>query len=311
MKISIIIPAYNVADYITTCLDSIESQFYQEVEVIIVDDGSSDQTARVVKDYQQSHSLKLILLRQANQGVQVARQKGLEVASGDYVLWMDSDDWLNPNSLQRLNEIACQSTADLICFDYQFVRSDGQIRPSSLHLEELNNESLISCLLNGALNGALWNKLIKREFLMENQIVLPKDLRYGEDLASLFLIALSNPTVSVIRDILYNYYLRPSSVSNTKGTSIYTLSKSLNYVRKLLNAQPEYKQELDLFLYLHLYYYRVVIECDAQVRSYFKDEWKKQNISMKKNPLFYRFIMKLSLKEKIKFFKYLLLIARK
>lgn len=309
MKISIIIPAYNVADYITTCLDSIDSQSYREVEVIVVDDGSTDQTAHVIKEYKQKHTLNLTVLHQANQGVQVARQKGFEAAKGDYILWMDSDDWLEPNALQCLAEIARQTATDLICFNYQFIRSDGQIRPASLHLEDLNQESFIHCLLNGSLNGALWNKLIKREFLMKNRIILPKELCYGEDLASLILIASFNPTVSVTKNVLYNYYLRPSSVSNTKGTSIYTLPKSLSYVQKLLNAQPEYERELDLFLYLHLYYYRVVLEGDAQVRSYFKKEWKKQNISIKNNPLFYHFIMRLPLKEKVKFLKYL--IARK
>lgn len=307
MKVSIIIPAYNVADYITTCLDSIESQSYREVEVIIVDDGSTDQTAKVVQDYQQKHSLNITLLHQENQGVQVARQKGFEAASGDYVLWMDSDDWLEINALQRLSEKVDQCDVDLICFNYQFIRSDGQIRPAALHLEEVNQESLTTCLLNSSLNGSLWNKLIKREFLIKNQVLLPQDLYYGEDLASLFLIASLTPTVSVITEVLYNYYLRPSSVSNKKGTSIYTLPKSLYYIQNLLHAKRGYEQQLDLFLYLHLYYYRVVLESDSQVRSYFEEQWKKQNISMKKNPLFYRFIMRMPIKEKVKFLRYLLL----
>lgn len=310
MKISIIISAYNVADYITTCLESIEFQSYHNIEVIIVDDGSSDGTAYVINEYKKKTTLDLIFVRQTNRGVQAARQKGFNVATGHYILWMDSDDWLEKNALESLVENIKQSQADLICFDFQFVRSDGRIRSSALRLEKLKKENLTSCLLTGILNGALWNKLIRREFLLKNQVMLPQSLRYGEDLASLILISTLNPSLSVINKVLYNYYLRPESTSNKKGSSIYTLPNSVSYVQKLLTLHPEYRNEINLFLYQHLYYYRVILEEDAHVRSYFKNEWKNQHIFIYKNPLFYRFIFRIPLKEKARVLKCCLLASK-
>lgn len=306
MKISIIISAYNVANYITTCLESIELQSYNNLEVIIVDDGSTDRTAYVIDEYKKKTLLNLVFIRQKNHGVQDARQRGLNVATGDYILWMDSDDWLEKNTLEILVEDIKKSYADLICFDFRFVRDNGTIGSSALRLEKLKSSNLTSYLLIGLLNGALWNKLIKREFLLKNHVVLPQSLKYGEDLASLILIATLNPSVSVVNKILYNYYLRPESVSNKKGKSIYTLPNSVSYIEDLLASHDRYRDEMNLFMYLHLYYYRVILEEDKNVRSYFKHEWKSKNIFIYTNPLFYCFICRISWKEKLKALKYYL-----
>ena len=300
MKISIVISAYNAEAYIEKCLNSILNQANQEVELIVVDDGSIDQTAEIVKAYQKQEDVEIRLIQQVNQGVQAARQVGMEACSGDYLLWMDSDDWLESQALSRLIQVVHKYPSDMICFNYQCVTCDGDVSSSLLHLEAVSDQTLIQCLLTGKLNGALWNKLIKKDFLIRNNITLPKNLYYGEDLASLVLISTFKPTVFVLNDVLYNYYLRPNSVSNSKQSAIYRLPESLNYVELLLSSSGEYTKELELFFYLHLYYYRVILETNSQVKQYFKSIWERKQISMIKNPLFYDFLMRLPLKQKLK-----------
>lgn len=300
MKISIVISAYNVEAYIEKCLNSILNQANQELELIVVDDGSTDRTAEIVKTYQKQEEVEIKLIQQVNQGVQVARQVGMEASSGDYLLWMDSDDWLESKALYQLIQVVHKYPSDIICFNYQCVTSDGDVSSSLLNLEIVNDKTFIHCLLTGKLNGALWNKLIKKDFLIKNNIILPKSLCYGEDLASLVLISTFKPTVFVLNDVLYNYYLRPNSVSNSKQSAIYRLPESLNYVELLLSSSGEYTKELELFFYLHLYYYRVILETNSQVKQYFKSIWQRKQISVIKNPLFYDFLMRLPLKQKLK-----------
>lgn len=308
MKISIVISAYNVEAYIEKCLNSILNQANQELELIVVDDGSTDRTAEIVKTYQKQEEVEIKLIQQVNQGVQVARQVGMEASSGDYLLWMDSDDWLESKALYQLIQVVHKYPSDIICFNYQCVTSDGDVSSSLLNLEAVNDNTFIHCLLTGKLNGALWNKLIKKDFLIKNNIILPKSLCYGEDLASLVLISTFKPTVFVLNDVLYNYYLRPNSVSNSKQSAIYRLPESLNYVELLLSSSGEYTKELELFFYLHLYYYRVILETNSQVKQYFKSIWQGKQISVIKNLLFYEFLVRLPLKQKL---KYILFFIRK
>ena len=105
MKISIVISAYNAEAYIEKCLNSILNQANQELELIVVDDGSTDRTAEIVKTYQKQEEVEIKLIQQVNQGVQVARQVGMEASSGDYLLWMDSDDWLESKALSQLIQV--------------------------------------------------------------------------------------------------------------------------------------------------------------------------------------------------------------
>lgn len=308
MKISIVISAYNAEAYIEKCLNSILNQANQELELIVVDDGSTDRTAEIVKTYQKQEEVEIKLIQQVNQGVQVARQVGMEASSGDYLLWMDSDDWLESKALYQLIQVVHKYPSDIICFNYQCVTCDGDVSSSLLHLKAVSDQTLIQCLLTGKLNGALWNKLIKKDFLIKNNIILPKNLCYGEDLASLVLISTFKPTVFVLNDVLYNYYLRPNSVSNSKQSAIYRLPESLNYVELLLSSSGEYTKELELFFYLHLYYYRVILETNSQVKQYFESIWQGKQISVIKNLLFYEFLVRLPLKQKL---KYILFFIRK
>ncbi|MDP9956820.1 glycosyltransferase EpsH [Epilithonimonas hungarica] len=115
MKVSIIIPCYNVEDYISQCLDSITRQTYQNIEIICINDGSTDGTLSIIENYAVSDS-RIKLYNQNNKGLSITRTLGIEYALGDHVMFVDSDDWLELNCLEIL--MASQKDFDVICFSY-------------------------------------------------------------------------------------------------------------------------------------------------------------------------------------------------
>ena len=114
-QISVIIPVYNVEQYLSKCLESIINQTLQDIEIICINDGSTDNSLQILEEYAQKDS-RMIVINQENQGVGVARNKGLEIARGDYIWFVDSDDYVERNGLDYVYEKSKENNADIVCF---------------------------------------------------------------------------------------------------------------------------------------------------------------------------------------------------
>lgn len=157
-KVSIIIPAYNIEAYIEECLLSVLKQSYQNIEVIVINDGSSDNTLTTIENVILSDS-RVRLISQSNAGVSVARNTGLDAATGDYVVFIDGDDWVEPNFVESIVSYALTTGADVIKGGFRFVdKENGKSRIShmSSSVRILSpNESLDAFLL-GQISVCVW-----------------------------------------------------------------------------------------------------------------------------------------------------------
>ena len=220
--VSLIIPVYNSEKYIHRCLNSVLSQSYTNFEVICIDDGSSDNSGSILDAYQAQNPGKFVVKHQANAGIAVTRNKGIEVAKGDYIAFIDNDDWIDANWLETLTDlIDTDEPADVICSGYCRPDKDGNI-VTECHLEE-NGE------WSPYLVGAPWAKLYRTTFIRESHLEF-FSTNIGEDLP--FVI----PAIHKAKNCMvtgysgYNWFYNIKSVSNTihKKSDGLEFEKTLN-----------------------------------------------------------------------------------
>lgn len=179
MKISIICPVYKAEKYLHKCIESIIAQTLTDWELILVDDGSPDSSGELCDKYAIQDS-RIRIIHKQNEGVSVARQTGLDAAHGEYVIHVDSDDWVEPNMLEELYKKAKQDDADIVICDYFNNIGTKQTicrqRPSSLEPQQVLIE------LFQQLHGSCCNKLARRVCYKQYGIEFPRGINYCEDL---------------------------------------------------------------------------------------------------------------------------------
>jgi len=209
--ISIIIPVYNTEKYLKKCIDSILGQSYPDYEVILIDDGSTDASGKMCDGYRDNRKFKI--LHQTNQGVSVARNNGLSVAEGDYVLFVDPDDWIADNALETL--MTNIGDADLVLFSYVDVYEDregGMTFCRNSVAEKHSDQYTVSDPYFEILgkSGMLCNKLYKRSAI--GDVLFDKDMSYGEDTYFIVRILGNVHTAKIVDSYLYYYFHRKESV---------------------------------------------------------------------------------------------------
>lgn len=216
VKISVIIPIYNAEATLEICLKSVLRQTLEEVEIICINDGSSDGSLEILKIYQAQFPHKLQVINQPNKGVWHARQKGIEVSQGIYIAFLDSDDMVSPYWLEKLYEQAVVTEADVTVCGYERIEG-GKSNISYIEMTQFGKRTFQvketpDVLV--ALNTALWNKLFKSQYLK----VMPKlehPPRVLEDVIFLLLLFLDINTVSFVPEALYSYYVRTGTAMMT------------------------------------------------------------------------------------------------
>lgn len=210
IDISIIIPCYNAALYIDKCINNICNQtFTGEIEIIFIDDCSTDETIQAIENSLLSHSydgLYSIVRQPENKGVAIARITGIKSAQGQYILFCDSDDWMEVGMCQRMYDEVLMSNADLVICDYRNVY-DGYSNISTNNCIDDFLQGLLLCKCT----GSLWNKLIKRDLLIKDGFVYPQ-ASFCEDYVYSVQFAIFAKKISYVAEPLYNYYHRPGSI---------------------------------------------------------------------------------------------------
>lgn len=189
MKISVIVPIYNVECYIARCIESLMRQTLQEVEYIFVDDCATDKSMdilmRVLNKYPNKKSCVKILKHIENKGLPAARNTGLKSATGKYIFHCDSDDYVEPDMLQRLFEFAEKQHADYIWSDYYVSLIDGNHYKKQP--EYVDVDQAFRGLLRGEMVYNVWNKLVRKD--LYNNIFFPSGNAMGEDMTMIMLLA--------------------------------------------------------------------------------------------------------------------------
>ena len=222
VKVSVIIPVYNAEKYLEQCLDSVIHQSLYEIEVICVDDGSSDKSMEILERYQKKDP-RITVFKQSNSGVGSARNSGLKRANGEFVVFLDSDDFYMPGALEKLYNISTRDHADICVFGMRYFNDEhGEIisydvmpnRNRTPKATSFNISDYPDTILNFAFNY-VWNKMYRHSFLTENNIIFP-DLKRSEDLCFIHMALCLAKSITVLRESLITYrFFRQSSLTST------------------------------------------------------------------------------------------------
>lgn len=222
IKFSIIIPAYNAEKYISKCLKSVISQTYDNYEAIVIDDGSTDRTGKILDRFAQKYN-NIKVIHQKNSGVMQSRKNGIYLSDGDYVAFLDADDWYESDLLSSVYNTTLESESSFIQFGYNKIRfglKKGVIKEN----QRLNNDiSLIKNFINGQgmIDYVLWNKVYKKDLVLKVLNKIDSGLTIGEDgfFNLLVLSECQNSEISIINRTLYNYR-QGSGITSSKDKSM-------------------------------------------------------------------------------------------
>ena len=213
MRFSVVIPVYNVEDYLDDCLSSLQSQDYTDFEVICVNDGSTDRSREILSKWE-SRFPQMKVIDRENGGLSAARNTGLEAATGDYVLFVDSDDWVESTMLKRVTEEV--DDTDILCFACR--RSDNNTYDTLFHEQSdgWNYYNRHALEHHEVPFVCVWQRCYRRGFLEENNLRFREGILH-EDNEFTPRACLKSKRVKVIPDVLYNYRIRSGSIMTTRG----------------------------------------------------------------------------------------------
>jgi len=255
--VSVIIPIYNVAAYLHQCIQSICTQSFKSIEIILVNDGSTDES-RIICEYFARLDERIHLINQKNKGLVSARKAGLKKAQGNYVLYVDGDDWLYPNCVEKLILASCGGNSDVVLagFSREFVGKEvtvaPKIRPGTYLTNDIEQNIFPNMIfdVNTCSNGMptySWGKLFKRELLEKFQYPVPDSITVGEDTVVTYPVLANSNKLSVIHEPVYFYRQREQSMlkkissSNDEILSINTmccfLAKQMEATSFCFNSQ--------------------------------------------------------------------------
>ena len=239
-SISVISPIYNMERLLSKCIDSILAQTFNDFELILIDDGSTDRSG-VICDKYATRDSRIKVIHKKNEGVSIARQLGIDFAQGEYTIHIDPDDWVEPKMLEELYKKAKSEHADMVICDYYVNRHDNQYhevqKPTAL-----DAETVLHDIFRG-LHANCWNKLIRRSCYTEYDIRFPENLSYREDFCVITQLLLHPIKISYINQALYHYAQNPNQTSISFAKNEKTLHDQLTVVenvRSYLNGKyPE------------------------------------------------------------------------
>lgn len=219
-KISVIIPVYNLSIYLNRCLESVINQTLKDIEIIIIDDGSTDESPSIIQEYAKKDPRVRFYIG-SNQGVVCARSQGLSMSTAPYVYYLDGDDFLMLDAMEVLYQKAVNEEAKMVFFDYQVHDDliDGSVTQQSLYWEELSSEEWLKNAFLGEIQWAVWTHIHKRELYEYVDFSLLKDLSIGEDAVLTSLLVHASNKVYKVNEVKINYVIREKSVTRISGLS--------------------------------------------------------------------------------------------
>lgn len=266
MKVSVIVPVYNSSTYIDKCMTSLVNQTLDDIEIIVIDDGSNDDTLKKLEKYKR----KIKLIKQKNSGVASARNKGLMNATGEYIAFVDSDDWIEQDMFQVMYNKAMEKNYDAVECDFKYVDDNkewnGVIDTISDILTLDNKKKYFVNMF-----PVIWNKIYRRDKIKEIKF---KDGVWAEDVEFLYKVIPNIDTIGKVNKSLYYYYQREKSESRLFDKRVYNYIDNFNGLIKFYkdnNKYELYKKELE-YCYVR-YLYATFVKRAASFKN--KDDYKE------------------------------------
>lgn len=256
MKISIIIPIYNVSQYIERCLISALDQTYDDIEYILVNDASPDNSLSIVENLLKTHSRKecvKIINHSTNKGLSAARNTGVKEASGDYIYFMDSDDAIPPECIQILTALTQHTSLDLVLGEIKVFGNKRKAYPLLLIEDGIyyGNDFIMNSFLKKQWYEMAWNKLIKRTLFFEKNLWFCEGILHEDILWSFHMASVIN-SMGVIHAETYYYYIQSNSITQKKSEkNIDSLYFILSEIINTIDKQKLSEKYKDLSFYLN------------------------------------------------------------
>jgi glycosyltransferase involved in cell wall biosynthesis len=245
--VSVIIPVYQVSDYVERCLKSVMSQTYTDIECIIVDDATKDDSIvkceRLIREYNENLKGGIrfkILHHEVNRGLSAARNTGTKAATGEYVFYLDSDDEMTPDCMEKMMLMAEKyPEAEMVVGRYQTIEN-GNVR--SFQKGEVpdyvvSNEKIVSLYYTKCIPIFAWNKLMKRSFIEAHKLCFKEGIVYEDDLW-MFHVVKYLSAVAFLNEVTYHYYIRPGSILTSHDEFRKGESYKIIYSEILANLTP-------------------------------------------------------------------------
>ena len=269
-KVSIIVPVYGVEKYIDKCLNSLVKQSLKEIEVIVVNDGTKDNSQKIVDKYVKKYPDKIKSYIKENGGQGSARNYGLKKASGEYIGYVDSDDFVEKDMYKKLYNKAKENNYDIVvCGNYN-VSEDYQNKNIDAFINNYNTD--LENIFFGKM--AVWNKIYKRDILIKNKLEFKEKVWY-EDLAFTLKAIMNSNTFAFIDEPLYDYLIREGSTMNNSNVQrnleiLDAFNDILSYIKH--NKKEEYFSKIEFLAIDHIYISAIVRVLKADADKNIKKE---------------------------------------
>lgn len=296
--VTIIIPVYNVEKYIRKCIESCLSQTYEKIEIIIIDDGSTDKSGKICDEY--SKNKKIRVIHQKNSGVSKARNIGIKkYSTGKWLVFIDADDYIDPHFVEYMVSLVKKDNLDFGILTKCYISNDEVNHCEKI--ERVDSDRATELLLSQEVLVGCWNKIYKKSYLIKNNIFFQENLYYGEGLN--FIIDSAQNTNKIIISNKKLYYYRKNNVES--ATSSFNIEKYLNGEKSLTRIHENIKRwpagvrrQYDIhyaMFYLNLATDIATMNKDHTNKQLYTDSIKK--IRKKMNIIFYS---ETSIKNKLK-----------
>lgn len=239
-KVSVIVPIYNVEKYLEKCINSLLSQTLEDIQIILVNDGSKDNSGNIAREYEKNNKNRIIYVEKENSGLSDARNYGLKYATGDFVAFLDSDDYIEKNAYEEMYNKAIEENADYVECDFIW-EFPNKIRVDKQYPYK-NKKEMLSFV-----RVVAWNKLIKRQLIIDNNLEFPKGLRYEDVEFTYKLIPFINKFAYVDKSFIH-YVQREGSIANVQNertAEIFTVLDNVIEFYKKNNIYEKYRDELE------------------------------------------------------------------
>ena len=288
-SVSVIVPFYNVEGYIGRCLDSLVKQTLDDIEIILVNDGSKDRSKIVVDKYLKEYPEKIVYLEKENGGLSDARNYAIPYAKGEYIAFLDSDDYVEYTMYKDMYELAKKENSDMVECDFYWEYPYKNKTKEDKGLIYNGKKEMIE-----KVRVVAWNKLIKKDILEKTKIIFPKGYRY-EDVEFTYKLVPYLDKVSFLKKPCVHYIQREGSISNNQNERNKEIFDVLGHVIDFYKENDLYEEYKDELEYIYIRYafcsslLRIVKIKDQNIQQELLDlTWKKVNTNFpewKKNPI--------------------------
>ena len=277
-SVSVIVPFYNVENYIERCLETLVNQTLEDIEIILVNDGSKDRSKIIVDKFLKQYPEKIVYLEKENGGLSDARNYAIPHAKGEYIAFLDSDDYVEKTMYKDMYELAKKENSDMVECDFYWEYPDKNKRKEDKGVIYNGKKEMLE-----KVRVVAWNKLIKKEILEKSRVLFPKGLRY-EDVEFTYKLVPYLDKVSFLKKPCIHYIQREGSISNNQNERNKEIFQVLDNVIKFYkenNLYDEYKDELE-YVYVRYAFcsslLRIVKIKDENIQSELLElTWRKVN----------------------------------